>query len=110
MYKRIIIVILLSTMMFLSLNQAAYAGNAARKLGRGVANIITGWLEIPAEVGRKTQKDGDLAGVLVAPFTGIVKAVGRMLGGVYDVVTFAIPLPGGYEPLVEPEFVMGEEK
>jgi len=109
MNKRIVAIVLLSTVLVLSLNSTAYAGNAARKLGRGVTNIITGWLEIPAEVGRKTAEDGDLAGVLVAPFTGILKAAGRMLGGIYDVVTFAIPIPCGYEPLVEPEFVMGNE-
>ena len=87
---------------------SAQAGeyNAAEKLGRGVANFFTGWVEIPAEVGRVIQKKGDLAAVFVAPFTGIVKAIGRTAVGIYDTLTFPIPFPAGYKPVIEPEFVL----
>jgi len=83
-----------------------YAGNAAEKLGRGFANIFTGWLEIPAEIGRKMEKKGELAAIFVSPFTGLCKAIARTCVGVYDMVTFPIPFPRGYAPVIQPEFVL----
>lgn len=86
--------------------QSVYGQNAPRKLGRGLANIATGWAEMFVEIGRKVENDGDIAGIFVAPFTGLIKAVGRTLAGVYDTCTFIVPLPRGYKPLLEPEFVV----
>jgi len=106
--RRIVIVIVISITIVSLLNPAAYAQNPLRKLGRGLANVATGWVELPAEIGRKTVEKGDIAGVFVAPFTGTLKALGRTLAGVYDTATFFMPLPAGYAPLIEPEFVMQE--
>lgn len=83
--------------------------NAAEKLGRGLANILTGWVEIPAEVGRQIEKKGDLAAVFVGPILGFCKAIGRTAVGFYDTITFPVPLPSGYKPVIEPEFVLEED-
>lgn len=82
-----------------------YAGDPIRKLGRGVANTATGWIELPKEIMLETERSGDIGGLIVAPFKGIAKAIGRTLVGIYDVATFLIPLPRYYEPLIEPELV-----
>lgn len=82
-----------------------YAGDPIEKLGRGVTNVATGWVEIPKEIGRNVEKSGDMAGLIVGPFKGIAKAIGRTLAGVYEVVTFLIPLPRRYEPVIEPAYV-----
>lgn len=83
----------------------AYAGDPVRKLGRGITNILTGWFEIFKEIGLQVEESGDMAGIIVGPFKGIAKWIGRTAAGVYDVVTFLIPFPEGYEPLIEPEFI-----
>ena len=82
-----------------------YAGDPIEKLGRGITNVATGCIEIPKEIGRNVEKSGDMAGLIVGPFKGIAKAIGRTLAGVYEVVTFLIPLPRRYEPVIEPAYV-----
>lgn len=82
-----------------------YAGDPVEKLARGITNVATSWVEIPKEIGRSVEKSGDFAGLFVGPFKGIAKAIGRTVVGVYDVVTFPIPLPRQYKPVIEPEFV-----
>jgi putative exosortase-associated protein (TIGR04073 family) len=82
-----------------------YAGDPVQKLGRGITNVATGWVEIPKEIGRSVEKSGDFAGLVVGPFKGIAKAIGRTIVGVYEVVTFPIPLPRRYEPVIEPAYV-----
>lgn len=81
-----------------------YAGDPIEKLGRGVTNTATGWLEIFKEIKRYSEKS-DMAGYITGSFKGIFKAVGRTLVGVYDMVTFPLPLPRRYEPVIEPEYV-----
>ncbi len=91
------------------LSPPCYAENPASKLGRGLANIVTGWLEIPIEIGRKTAEGGDVAGIFIAPVTGLLKAVGRTASGILDVGTFIIPLAAkGYGSLIQPELILGE--
>jgi len=85
--------------------QLCFAGDPIRKLGRGIANVATGWGEFPKEILQETERSGDIGGLLVAPFKGIAKFIGRTVIGVYEVITFLIPLPRNYEPVIEPEFV-----
>ncbi len=105
--RKAIVVIAACLLLAAATAPPAYAQNAAHKLGRGMANIVTGWLEVPWEIARKTQDKGDIAGIFVAPVTGFFKACGRTIVGFYDVVTCVIPFPRGYEPVIEPEFVFG---
>jgi len=83
----------------------AYAGDPIQKLARGITNVATGWVEIPKEIGRSVEKSGDFAGLVVGPLKGIAKAIGRTVAGAYEVVTFLIPLPRRYEPVIEPAYV-----
>lgn len=108
--KTVFIWLILVMLVFLSVPSSdACAGNAVEKLGRGLANIFSGWLELPLEIGRKTDRDGEVAGMFSAPLSGLLKAIGRTLAGVYDAATFLVPLPRRYEPLIRPEFVGGTE-
>lgn len=76
------------------------------KLGRGLANVFSGWAEIPKEIYDRS-KDSETLGAIVftAPVVGTAKAVGRTAVGFFEVVTFFLPVPEDYGPLVEPEFV-----
>ena len=82
-----------------------YAGDPIQKLGRGITNVATGWIEIPKEIGKSVEKSGDFAGLAVGPLKGIAKAIGRTAAGFYEIVTFLIPLPRRYEPVIEPAYV-----
>ena len=79
-----------------------------RKLGRGLANTLTGFVEIPKKVILVSKNDNPLMGLT----WGFVKGTGvgllRTAAGVYETVTFPIPAPAEYEPIIQPEFVFEE--
>jgi putative exosortase-associated protein (TIGR04073 family) len=78
--------------------------NALRKLGRGFANILFGIVEVPNQITKTRSEHSDAAGVTYGVGKGIVRWFGRELTGVYEVVTFPVPLPHGYKPVMKPEF------
>ncbi len=76
-----------------------------RKLGRGVANIVTGPLELirtPEMVGRR---DGYYAALSVGLLEGVWRSFLRVAVGVFEVGTFFSGIPGDFEPAMRPEFV-----
>ena len=78
--------------------------NALRKLGRGVANVLFGIVEVPNQITKVTSEHGGGAGATYGVGKGFVRWVGREFAGVYDVVTFPVPFPRGYKPVMKPEF------
>ena len=78
--------------------------NALRKLGRGFANIVFGIVEVPNQITKATSEHGGSAGLTYGVGKGLFRWIGRELTGVYDVVTFPIPFPRGYKPIMKPEF------
>ena len=84
---------------------ACFAQNMLRKLGRGLANIITSPIEIPKSVQESFYEDGPVAAGTYGVLDGVYKFVARTLVGVYEVVSFPFPLPADYAPIVEPEFL-----
>lgn len=84
----------------------AYAQGPLRKLGRGLANIVTGWTELPITISQNYKKRGhNIAGAFYGLPVGIVRGVSRTAIGVYEIVTFPLPIPEHYKPIMEPEFV-----
>ena len=75
---------------------------ASKKLGRGLANVLGGWLELPKGIQSVGDESGFLAGLTWGPIYGIGNALVRTGAGVYDIATF--PMPS--EPVVQPEYVM----
>jgi putative exosortase-associated protein (TIGR04073 family) len=81
-----------------------------RKLSRGLANTVTGVLEIPLNVRSVGLTDGPVAGMSLGLMVGLGAAVSRTALGLIEVVTFPFPLPqSGYEPLLQPEFLLQPE-
>ena len=78
--------------------------NALRKLGRGVANILFGIVEVPNQITKTTSEHGGAGGVTYGVGKGLLRWFGRELTGAYEVATFPIPFPRGYKPVMKPEF------
>lgn len=78
------------------------ADRAAEQLGRGIANVGTGFVDIPSTMVEVKEEQGEIAGATVGTIKGVGRAVTRMVVGVFEVVTF----PAGRPPIVEPEFVL----
>lgn len=73
-----------------------FAQDPIHKMGRGVVNVLTGWIELPKQVHLGTQEENPVAGV----GWGLVKGAGLTLlrGGVglYEALTFPLPYPKDY--------------
>jgi putative exosortase-associated protein (TIGR04073 family) len=80
---------------------------ALTKLGRGLANIMLGWAEIPVTFDKGVKKGKPLGYLLgVAPVLGTARAVMRTSSGVYEVVSFPFSSREvNYEAVLEPEFI-----
>ena len=65
-----------------------------RKLGRGVANIVYGWTEIPMTMHRWGELHTEqVAGIYTAGFMqGVQRAGARLKYGFYEVINFQRPL------------------
>jgi putative exosortase-associated protein (TIGR04073 family) len=78
-----------------------------RKLSRGLANTVTGLLEIPLTISVVSQEEGPVAGMSWGLFLGTGAAITRTAVGLIEVLTFPFPLPAtGYAPLLRPEFLL----
>ncbi len=109
MEKKILSVSLL-VVIILGITPAIYAQDSAfSKLGRGAANSLTGWLEIPKNIYEISSTENPLKGVSWGLVKGLGLGAARTAIGLYEVVTFPFPLPENYEPIMTPEYVLGPE-
>ena len=88
----------------LALPGTAGAQTAARKVGRGLAAMTTGFLEVPGNIVKTSRERGYGWGFTLGFVQGLGMIVVRELVGVYEFVSCPIPVPAGFEPIIEPEF------
>ena len=92
------------------LTSLCYAQTPVRKLGRGVANVVTCPIEIFYRMNQIAKQKGPIAGVSWGLFLGVTRMVVRGSVGVYEILTFPIPYPKGYRPLMsDPEFFLEQD-
>ncbi|MBL7071783.1 MAG: exosortase system-associated protein, TIGR04073 family [Candidatus Omnitrophica bacterium] len=103
------LIVALVMVMVLAVASASYAQDPAKKLGRGLANILTGWVELPKNIYDVSVEDNPLAGLTIGLAKGVGMTIVRTGAGIYEVVTFPFPIPEDYGPVLEPEFVFSEE-
>ncbi len=78
-----------------------YPAQVGEKLGSGIANVVTGVIEIPKTMMITGRREGTTYGMTAGFFTGIVHMVGRTLIGAVDIATFMVPTT----PMVKPPFI-----
>lgn len=89
------------------------------KLGRGIANVAFGPLELLKQPYDVNQNMGAIPAVTYGVLRGVCYTIARIGVGVADIITFPMPLPGctddpqdygwGYGPLMRPAWVMDLE-
>ena len=72
------------------------------KLGRGVGNALGGWLEIPIQIEDHYAPADPLPTFATGLAVGVFKGLVRTGVGVYEAVTFLVPYPEEYEPVLPP--------
>jgi len=75
------------------------------KAARGIANVATGWLEIPKQIYVTSQEEGTAKAIFVGPFMGIGMTIIRTLSGAAEFLTFYSAYPNFYAPYFEPAYV-----
>jgi putative exosortase-associated protein (TIGR04073 family) len=90
---------------FFAATSVCFAQDAFSKLGRGVANTLTGWVELPKNVYDTSVEDNALTGMTLGLAKGAGMTLVRMGAGIFEIATFPFPLPEDYEPLLEPEYI-----
>lgn len=94
---------------------AQEADGTAAKIGlkafRGLGNTVLGLVtEIPRTMYYDSAEEGPAYGLTVGFLGGIALGVGRTVVGVYELVTFPIPFPEEYKPVLAPGDPFGEGK
>jgi putative exosortase-associated protein (TIGR04073 family) len=104
-----VVSIVLAIALITSFTTLAHAQNPPVKLGRGIINTLTGFLELPLKVITISKKEGYPVGLTVGVAKGIGWGLYRTVVGLYEIVTFPIPAPAGYEPITDPDTLLTYE-
>ena len=80
---------------------------ALTKFGRGLSNVLLGWVEIPMTFDKKLKEGKPLAYLIgVAPVLGTARAVMRTSTGVFEMVTFPYSdREVNFDAILEPEYI-----
>jgi len=74
----------------------------SRKLGRGISNILYGFIEIPEQIVRKNDSYGSKAGWTYGAVDGTSRGLRRLGYGFYELFTFTCPTyRGTFKPPYE---------
>ena len=73
---------------------------AFEKLGRGVSNALGGWLEVPLNMHKRYTTSNTAGSLLTGAAYGLVKGVVRTGVGLYEAVTFFLPYPENFAPIL----------
>lgn len=103
MFAKIVVFVLAAFIVMGTFNVYAYDRNAATKLGRGLANAATCWIELPKQVFLVSKEREPFTGLVYGGAKGLCFTAMRLVSGVYDTALFLVP---PYDkPLMEDEFV-----
>lgn len=78
-----------------------YPIKVGEKLANGVANAVTGVVEIPKTMMVTGRNKGATYGMTAGFFIGLVHTIGRSLSGALDIATFLVPTT----PIVNPAYI-----
>ena len=73
---------------------------AFEKGGRGLSNVLFGWLEIPLNIDRRYSPHDNVGSMLTGTAVGVFKGVIRTGVGLYETVTFFLPYPENFAPIL----------
>lgn len=103
------VIFITSIAIIFCISSLSYADTPLKKLGRGVANIVSCPMEIINRVHLANEESGPLAGYTWGLLDGIYRTGLRALTGAYEVISFPFPLPKDYKPIItDPEFFFEE--
>ena len=100
--SRVLFLVILVLLVFVPSSQAEEY-NAATKLGRGLTNAASCWIEVPKQIYLVSQEREPLTGLIYGTIRGVGYTIVRAAAGVYDTALFLVPPYD--QPILVPEFV-----
>jgi putative exosortase-associated protein (TIGR04073 family) len=82
---------------------SVFAGDPISKLSRGIVNIGTSPLGYLNQYFRSAAVRDPFVAVFEGLFNGTAEMLERIVVGSYEVLTFPVPVPDNYEPIIRPE-------
>ncbi len=73
---------------------------AFEKLGRGLSNLFGGWLEVPATIHQRYTLQNTGGSFLAGAAEGLFRGVVRTGVGAYETLTFWLPFPRHFAPIL----------
>ena len=73
---------------------------AFAKLGRGLSNVVGGWLEVPLNIHRYYSTMDTAGSLFTGAIAGLFKGGVRTGVGAYEAVTFFLPYPAEFAPIL----------
>ncbi len=67
----------------------AYANSPVNKMGDGVINVSTSWVDVPRQIAQVSAEHNILLGLTLGVGEGVASGVARSASGAFDVATFA---------------------
>ena len=86
---------------------ASARDTAARKVGRGAANLTLGVLVLPGEIVQTTRESGPFVGATWGIAKGVAMFVATEVVGLWEVLTCPFETPPGFKPILTPEYPWG---
>ena len=101
MRRRTMLEFALASSLILGAGSSASAQDHIHKVGRGLVNVLTGWIEVPKQLHLGAQAENPVAGISQGLRKGVSLTVLRLGTGVFEAVTFPIPYPKDFAPPYE---------
>jgi len=73
---------------------------AFEKLGRGTSNFLGGWMEVPLHIDKRYAKHDTGGSFFTGAAHGVFRGVLRTFVGLYEMVTFFLPYPENFAPIL----------
>lgn len=70
------------------------------KFGRGVSNVLGGWLEVPVNIQQRYATTDTAGSLVTGAVYGLIKGLVRTGVGVYETATFFLPCPKHFAPIL----------
>jgi putative exosortase-associated protein (TIGR04073 family) len=103
--KKIVLAVILSALI-VSAAQPAFCAGPLEKLGRGVSNIFTSPAEIPYRMTKSFNNSRFPEAAILGFSEGVAMMCFRLFIGVSEVLTFPVPVPEKYAPVItDPEYL-----
>ncbi len=95
-HQRCVAIAIVVGMGLLTCTGVAWAQDPIHKMGRGVVNVLTGWVELPKQIGMGFSQEHPFTGAGSGFLEGVKLLAVRMGMGLYETVTFPVAYPKDY--------------